>query len=347
MLIMITVWVRNRLSFCHQFSNENLMIQTVLVYQNEFFMVPYLPLEIISQPLDQTDCYGNEVKFSVIISGGTGNLNYQWQRKSPNEDFENILGAEQSSLSIEKIGMYDENIDGSEYRVLISDDLGSIISDPAILHINSIIDVTPDDVNSAICNGESMSYSMSAFGDALSYQWSQKSESIWVKIYDDGNYSGTITPTLFISNANTNQSGSYRVSVTFKTLNQTDGYPTCVETSASRERNLIVKAPLKAPVVSPNQDICVNTTPAALALTVATGGFGPYLYQWKNSLDGLVWTNINNATNINYSPSLLSTTIYYMLEAKDGGTPSCGLVNSETIKIAVNPYPDPNPINPD
>jgi hypothetical protein len=157
---------------------------------------------------------------------------------------------------------------------------------------------------------------------------------------DRGAYSGTATSQLTISNATTAQNGSYRVSVTFSTLNQPPGDPTCIETSFTRERNLVVREPLLPPVVSGNQQICNGNVPSTLTATSAFGGSGPgYTYQWQSSTDGAVWTDIPGANILSYSPHALTATSYYRIAATDGGAPHCGSVYSGSVIITVNPLP--------
>ena len=76
-----------------------------------------------------------------------------------------------------------------------------------------------------------------------------------------------------------------------------------------------------------------------LIATSASGGSGPYTYQWQNSPDGSVWTNIPGATDLTYSPPALTSTTYYRIVVIDGGTPWCGTVNSAAVLITVSPVP--------
>ena len=57
-------------------------------------------ITIISQPLPQTDCYGNHVEFSVAVSGSVGTIHYQWQQRPPGGNFSDISGATSILLSI-------------------------------------------------------------------------------------------------------------------------------------------------------------------------------------------------------------------------------------------------------
>jgi hypothetical protein len=299
-------------------------------------------LTITSQPLSQTDCYGNHVEFSVAVSGSAGTVYYQWQQKPPGGNFSDISGATSALLSIDNIGVNSLNVNGTEYRVLITDETGTITSDMALLSVNSITSLTPVVVNSTICNGGSITYKVFTIGNVTSngYQWSWNNGSGWTFLSDGGTYSGTTTSQLTISNATTAQSGSYRVSVTFTTLNQPPSDPTCIETSFTRERNLVVREPLLPPVAFNSQQICSGNVPSALTATPASGGSGPnYTYQWQSSHNGSSWTDIPGANILSYSPPALIATIYYRIIATDGGTSHCGTVYSGSVLITVNPLP--------
>ena len=299
-------------------------------------------LTITSQPLPQTDCYGNHVEFSVAVTGSVGTVYYQWQQRPPGGNFSDISGATSALLSIDNIGVNGHNVNGTEYRVLITDEFGTISSDQALLSINSITSLTPVVVNSTICNGGSITYKVFTEGNVTinGYQWSWNNGSGWTFLSDGGAYSGTTSSQLTISNATTAQNGSYRVSVTFPTLNQPPGDPTCIETSFTRERNLVVREPLLPPVVSNSQQICNGNVPSALMATSASGGSGPnYTYQWQSSHDVSTWTDIPDANILSYSPPALTATTYYRIAAIDGGTSHCGTVYSGSVVITVKPLP--------
>jgi len=222
-----------------------LHVLMLLLGANLLGIAPAESMTITSQPQPQTDCYGNHVEFSITISESAGTVYYQWQQKPPGGSFSDIIGANNSSLAIDNIGVNKQNIDGTEYRVMITDDNGTITSDPALLRVNSITGLTPAVVNSIICNGEGITYNVFTEGDVINnrYLWSLNNGSGWTYLSDGGAYSGTTTSQMSISNSTPAQNGSYRVSVIFATLNQPSGDPTCIETSFTRERNLLVREP--------------------------------------------------------------------------------------------------------
>jgi hypothetical protein len=143
-----------------------------------------------------------------------------------------------------------------------------------------------------------------------------------------------------ISDATPAQTGGYRVSVTFTTLNQPDGYPECVVTTHTRNRNLMVLPPVVPPVISSDQAICFGVTPAPLTATSSTGGSGPpYSYQWQISTDNVNWIDLTGEQNLSYSPPLLLATTWYRIAVTDEGPMNCGTVYSFPAAIVVNPLP--------
>jgi hypothetical protein len=304
-------------------------------------------ITITSQPLPQTDCYGNHVEFSVAITGSTGTVLYQWQGKPPGGNFSGIAGANNALLNIDNIGVNKQNVNGTEYRVLITDDFGTIASDPAILSINSITDLTPVVVNSIICDGGSIIYKVFTEGNVLENgcQWAWNNGSGWTFLSDEGAYSGTTTAQLSIANATAAQNGSYRVSVRFNTLNQPRGDSTCIETSSTRVRNLLVRAPLSQPIISAAQSICYGNIPSTLTATKTSGGSGPdYTYRWQKSYNGINYTDISGANELSYSPAALTGSTYFRILSDDSGSPDCGTVYSVPVLISVNPLPNTSPI---
>ncbi len=118
---------------------------------------PDQPLTIIDQPSDQTDCYGNTVEFSVEFREAVGSISYQWQSRPPGGDFSDISGENSSLLTVHDIGVNGENVDGTEYRVLITDDCTTVTSEPALLSLNAVTGLTGS-VNLTICSGSGTSY---------------------------------------------------------------------------------------------------------------------------------------------------------------------------------------------
>ena len=160
-----------------------------------------------------------------------------------------------------------------------------------------------------------------------------------VVVSDGGAFSGTTSQQLSISDATPAETGSYRVSVTFNTLNQPPDYPTCVITTHTRNRNLTVLPAISPPVISSDQTICYNGVPVPLNATQASGGSGPgYSYQWEDQLTGF-HGHIIGAQALSFSPPALTASTLYRIAATDEGPMRCGTVFSYPVTIIVNPLP--------
>lgn len=93
-----------------------------------------------------------------------------------------------------------------------------------------------------------------------------------------------------------------------------------------------------ATFVNQMQDLCYNTGASQITATAATGGTGPYAYQWQVSTDSTSWTNIAGATSLTYTPSgTFTSSRYYRILSTDLGTPTCGttLAGAADVKLLV------------
>ena len=112
--------------------------------------------------------------------------------------------------------------DGQRYRCVITDASGKrVISDPAMLTIAAPGDpITilsqPQDVSAAV--GETVSFSVSAEGDGLTYQWQyrQAGKTTWSK----SGMSGAATDTLVVPVTAKRNGQSYRCVITDAAGNQ-------------------------------------------------------------------------------------------------------------------------------
>jgi PKD repeat protein len=92
------------------------------------------------------------------------------------------------------------------------------------------------------------------------------------------------------------------------TLVYTIGNGTCADTDTLM---VIVKESITNNIISPNQSICINTQPAIINGLPAAGGDGTPAYQWQQSADSLVWSDIPGANGLAYTPPVLTDTTFY------------------------------------
>ena len=190
--------------------------------------------------------------------------------------------------------------------------------------------ITTDPVSQTTCATFPVSFTVTATGDNLTYQWYKRGTPD-VALIDNSNISGSQAIELDIDQAGLSDAGTYYVIVS--------GSSPCTA------------APSADAILTVNQEIDITSQPVAQAIctgstasfTVVATGTG-ISYQWKKGntplSDGgnisgantstLTITNATTADNGNYSVVLTSP----------GG--SCPQANSAKVKLTVNPVPDVN-----
>jgi hypothetical protein len=127
---------------------------------------------ITAQPLNQTVTVGQSTSFSVSAMGIA--VGYQWQKNGAA-----ITGATNSSYSTPVTTVTDS---GSQFTVTVSNNFGSVTSNPALLTVNAamsapVITIQPN--SQAVTAPSSAVFSAAATGTApMSYQWKRNGLSI-------------------------------------------------------------------------------------------------------------------------------------------------------------------------
>src|SRR5262249_51269710 len=124
------------------------------------------PPAITTQPASQTVAAGQTATFSVVATG-TAPLSYQWQKNGAN-----IAGATSASYTTPAATTSDS---GSMFIVIVSNSVGTVNSNGAILTVNSAPvapTFTTQPANQTVTAGQTATFSVVAGGTApLSYQW--------------------------------------------------------------------------------------------------------------------------------------------------------------------------------
>ncbi len=275
---------------------------------------------------DQTICY-NTVPLqltSTASSGGNDTFIYQWFSSLNNTSWSYISGA--TGLTYQP-----SSLAASTYFHVIATATGTPACGGQISN-SVLITVNPNLTSGTIGTAQTICYNAiperlteltSATGGSgsYSYQWqSSPNNFTWTNISDS--ISAAFSPGALLASTYFRRaisSGSCGTAYSFGIL-------------------ITVRPNITAPVVSGNRTICYNTAPGSLTATAASGGSGTFTYQWQSSPDNSIWTNIPGATNYStYSPMALASTCYYRLVATPTGTPSCGAVSSNIVKITVLP----------
>jgi hypothetical protein len=146
---------------------------------------PVIVPEINSHPVNQTVMVPNSAIFSVSVSG-TEPMNYQWQRSTNNGGtWSNLGGATSASYST---GATTTTMNGYRYRVIVSNNAGSVTSHFAVLSVPPpvpVIIVHP--VNRTRPAPESASFNVTAIGALpLFYLWQRSTNDgeLWDDLED-------------------------------------------------------------------------------------------------------------------------------------------------------------------
>ncbi|MCX8520205.1 MAG: DUF1566 domain-containing protein [Rhodoferax sp.] len=234
-----------------------------------------VPPAITSQPVAQTVTEGQSTTFSVTATGTT--LRYQW-KKAGND----ISGATSSTYTTDATVIGDNN---AVFSVVVSNALGLVTSDNATLSVTpavvSPLVVTPTITHQpaaglSLVAGQSASFSVTATGTSLSYQWKKN---------------GTDIPGATAS--------SYHIPVTSMADSGTV-YSVVVSNSAgavnSSDASLTVTPATVAPSISTQPVAKTVSAGLAASFTVTATGTGPLAYQWKKG-----GNNIPGATSNSYT----------------------------------------------
>jgi|GEM_PF-532792 len=266
---------------------------------------------VITQPNNQTICSGSSASFSVGATGA--NLTYQWRKGSVNlVNGGNISGVNTSVLTINPATVADTS---SFYNVVVSGSCAP--NDTSInvyLKINTPPSITTQPVNQTVCSGNSISFSVSASGTGITYQWMKGNTAL----VNGGNISGVNTPTLTVNPT---------------TISDTSSFYYVVITGACSPKDTSLKVSLK---INPATNIIIQPTNQTVCLgnsaSFSVGATGTGLtYQWRrgavNLINGATISGVNTATLTINPVTALDTASNYNVVI----TGSCG--NDTSINV--------------
>ena len=217
---------------------------------------------ITAQPANRTTCAGTSVSFSVTATGM--GLTYQWRRGAVN-----IGGATAATYTIAApvIG------DAGSYDVVITGTCTpAVTSAAATLTVNSAPAITVQPTNRITCAGTSVSFSVTATGTGLTYQWRKGAVNI----------GGATAATYTIAAPVSGDAGSYDVVIT----------GTCAPAVTSAAATLTVNSAPAITVQPTNRITCAGTS---VSFSVTATGTG-LTYQWRKGA-----VNIGGATSATYT----------------------------------------------
>lgn len=272
---------------------------------------------ITTNPTDVTSCVGQSATFTLGTSGS--GISYQWKKGTV--DLVNggsISGATTSILSISTLTLANAGF----YSCTITNTCsGSATSTNASLVVNSLPNITSQPSGVTICGSAPVTFSVSATGTAISYQWKKGA----IILTDGATISGATTATLSINPATAADAGAYTCVVS----------GTCNPVVISNVANLAVGS-LAAITSQPISTIQCTGTTANFSSTVSGTGIS---YQWKKEGVNLVnGGNVSGATSATLTLASVSSSdaALYTLET---GNICSGFLTSDPVSLTLNTAP--------
>ncbi|HEX8515519.1 MAG TPA: ice-binding family protein [Bacteroidia bacterium] len=273
---------------------------------------------ITTQPGGQTVCEGSSASFSVVASGS--GLTYQWRKGNTNlVNGGNISGATTSTLTINPATISDAAIN---YNVIVSDGTTSDTSVNVSLIIDTAPSISLQPSDQAACIGGSVSFSVTANGTGLNYQWRKGN----IDLINGGSVSGVTTSMLTINPAIlTDTAYNYNVVITGSCGNDTS------------QNAALVMAVMPVIVLDPmDQTVCAGDS-----VNISVTAIGAALtYQWRkgtvNLVNGGSFSGVNTANLVINPVSVSDTAFNYNVIVMGGCSMNDTSVNME---LAVNTAP--------
>ncbi|MFB0904190.1 MAG: hypothetical protein QMB11_07405, partial [Nonlabens sp.] len=269
----------------------------------------------------QSVCSGTAASLNVVATG-TG-LAYQWRKGTTNlTNGGSISGATSTTLTINPTVTSDT---ASDYNVVITGTAPCtpLTSNNAALAVNQVVAITAQPLTTqTLCSGSTASFSVSATGSGLTYQWQKGG----VNLINGGNVSGATLSTLSLTNITTAAAANYSVVVS--------GTAPCSAITSNISTLLV------------NQIVAIGTQPATTQ-TVCSGSSANFnvvatgtdlTYQWRkgttNLEDGGAISGATTATlTINPTVAPDAASDYNVLIT---GTALCTPLTSNNAALVIN-----------
>jgi uncharacterized protein (TIGR03437 family) len=211
------------------------------------------PPAITMQPASQTKNVGETATFTVTATG-TPPLSIQWQKNGVN------IGGATSATYTTPATIAADN--GASFTVVVTNSLGFVTSNPAILTVNSPPAITTQPANQTVTAGQPATFTVVATGvPAPSYQWLKNG----VSIMSATAASYTTPPTTTADNG-----------ATFTVTVSNSAGPSVTSTAATLTVNTL-------PAITTQPANQTVTLGQMATFTVAATGTLPLTYQWQRN----------------------------------------------------------------
>ncbi len=261
--------------------------------------------QIVTQPANQTVTLGAIATFTLSASG-TAPLSYQWRANGAA-----ISGATGASYTTAATIASDN---GASFTCVVTNSAGSITSTAASLTVISPPQITTQPAAQSVTAGLTATFSVTASGAALTYQWNRNSVAI----------SGATAATYTTPATTTADNGAvFSVVVTNAAGSVTSAAAALTVTAAAPGAPLITTQPA-------NQTVPVGQT---ATFSVVATGTGTLTYQWKKNAAAIA-----GATAASYTtPAAASTDSGALFTVVV--TNSAGSTTSSGATLTVNSAP--------
>ena len=130
---------------------------------------------ITADPTDDTICEGGTSSLSVSITGGAGDITYQWQISTDGTNFSDITGATSATYTTDALTAT------TYYQVLVEASASGCEAATSAIATITVIDdlaITAQPQDDEICEGGTASVSVSVSGGAgtITYQWQMSTD---------------------------------------------------------------------------------------------------------------------------------------------------------------------------
>jgi PKD repeat protein len=295
---------------------------------------------ITSSPVSKTICEFGLVTFNVVATGT--DLTYQWYVNTgsgfnPVVDGGVYFGATNSTLSLFGATRL---MNGYIYHVQVTGCSSSVTSADATLTVNTAPEIVLQPKDTTACMNAGATFSVSATGTGVTYQWQVNKGAGFNNVVDDANFSGSTLNTLTISNAQ----AAFNNYIFRVILTGTCGIPVYSNFAALR-----VNIPPAITLNPVNKTVCDGTGPVVFS---ANGSGIIDSLRWQ-VFSGGVWSDVHDNAIYSGSTSQQLTLVTATLaltgnQYRLGLKAKCTTVNTTgaTLTVNQNPVVDFSAVNP-
>lgn len=210
---------------------------------------------IATQPSSATGCSAGSTTFTVAATGD--GLAYQWQvSTNSGASWSDVAAATSATLTLNSLTA---GMNGNQYQVIVSGaaPCSAVTSSAVTLTVNTAVAIGTQPANTTVCNAANATFTVTATGTSLGYQWEVNTGSEWSAL------SGETNASLTVAAVTTAMSGyQYRVVVS--------GAAPCGSVT-SNAATLTVSQPAVPTITASTLDFCQGSVVTLTAGNIAVG----------------------------------------------------------------------------